>query len=438
MSDAVPPDRSDRRHVGQSGHDPGKDYRTPGQRDRDRILHSTAMRRLAGVTQVVGPSEGHGFHNRLTHSMKVAQIARRLAERLLQDNDIEALDAHGGLDPDVVEAAALSHDLGHPPFGHIAENVLDRLLLEQGLNDGFEGNAQSFRIVTKLSVRTERHPGLNLTRASLNASMKYPWRRNPATDKFAAFNSEESDFNFSREGQRPGVRSLEAEIMDWSDDIAYSVHDLEDFYKAGLLPLQDLTQSRSIRDRYLNDTLERWLQSGEIKDEAEFAAYAEAFHRVMDEFPPITEGFTGTTAQRAKLRTVTSFSVHLYSRSARLTNTPAGPHLAIPDPIRHEVAMIKELTWHYVIHRQGLATLQHGQKRIISDLFEIYAEALHDGDLDIFPQRFQTALLTATHHWQRLRTIADAISSMTDQEAANTHGRLTGRRFGSVTDSIPY
>lgn len=430
--------RSDRRHIGQVGHDPGDDHRSPAQRDRDRILHSSAMRRLAGVTQVVGPSEGHGFHNRLTHSIKVAQIARRLAERLTKANPAEALALHGGLDPDVVEAAALAHDLGHPPFGHVAEGVLDELLTEQGLQDGFEGNAQSFRIVTRLAIRSERHPGLNLTRATLDASMKYPWRRDSATEKFAAYDSESADFEFARAGAAPHVRSLEAEIMDWADDIAYSVHDLEDFYKAGLLPLQDLAQSKSIRDRYLGATLDRWLQVGLVADADAFKPYAAAFHRVMDEFPPITEVFTGTTQQRAQLRTVTAFSVHLYSRSAQLSDTPAGPHLVIPPAIVAEVAMIKELTWHYVIHQPGLATLQHGYKRVIHQLFNIYARAIRRGDLDIFPRRFQTALLTSDDRRERLRTVADAISSMTDQEAIDTHGRLTGRRFGSVTDSTPY
>ena len=431
-------ERADRRHVGQSGHDPGVDYRSPGQRDRDRILHSSAMRRLAGVTQVVGPSEGHGFHNRLTHSMKVAQIARRLAERISKGSTPEELATHGGLDPDVVEAAALGHDLGHPPFGHVAEAVLDELLIGHGVLDGFEGNAQSFRIVTKLAIRSGWHPGLNLTRATLAASMKYPWRRTEANPKFAAYDSETRDYAFARAGLPAGVRTLEAEIMDWADDIAYSVHDLEDFYKAGLLPLHDLAQSKSIRDRYLGATQERWLQVGLIATTDDFEPYAEAFHRVMDEFPPITEVFTGTTHQRAQLRTVTAFSVHLYSRSAQLSDTPEGPHLNIPAAIQAEVAMIKELTWHYVIHQQGLATVQHGQKHIIRDLFEIYAAAIQRGELDIFPQRFEKSLLTESDPRAHLRTAADAIASMTDQEASNTHGRLTGRRIGSVTDSIPH
>src|SRR5690625_33796 len=438
MAENGPLHRDDRRHVGESSHDPGIDYRTPAQRDRDRILQTSALRRLADVTQVVAPREGHLFHNRLTHTIKVAQLAKRLAQRLLKENDPEKIEAHGGLDPDAVEAAALAHDLGHPPFGHVAEQLLDRMLRDGGLGDGFEGNAQSFRILRTLAIRSERHPGLTLTRATLNASMKYPWKRHPDDLKFGAYQSEAQDFQFARALSTPGIRSLDAEVMDWADDIAYSFHDLEDFYKAGLLPLQDLTQSREIREWFLEETQERWLLNGLISEAAEFEPYAAAFHRVMEELPPITEAFMGTTRQRARLRTVTSFSHHLYSRSATISDTPDGPHLHIPESIRAEVMMIKELTWHYVIHQPGLATLQHGQKRIIRDLFNIYVEAIRTGDLDIFPQRFQAQLVNAEDDSVRLRMVADTIANMTDQEAMSTHGRLTGRRLGSVTDSMPY
>ena len=149
------------------------DHRGPFQRDRDRIIYTSAFRRLAWVTQVVSAYEGDPFHNRLTHTLEVAQIGKRLAEKLLDEQPEEAT-AIGGLDPEVVEAAALAHDLGHPPFGHAAERELDRLVRESGTSDGFEGNPQSFRVVTKLSVKGRESPGLNLTRATLDAILKYP------------------------------------------------------------------------------------------------------------------------------------------------------------------------------------------------------------------------------------------------------------------------
>ena len=150
------------------------DCRTAFQRDRDRLLYSDYLRRLASVTQVASAAEGASFHNRLTHSIKVAQVGRRLAELLLsRDKDLA-----GFLDPDVVEAAALAHDLGHPPFGHVADRHLCALAVENDLGDGFEGNAQTFRIVTRLSVRRSGGGlGLDLTRATLAATAKYPWFR---------------------------------------------------------------------------------------------------------------------------------------------------------------------------------------------------------------------------------------------------------------------
>src|SRR5262245_59319850 len=193
----MPPSRSDR----MSGPGPLPDQRDPFQLDRDRVLYSTAFRRLAGVTQVVSPSEGEVFHNRLTHTLKVAQIARRLAEMFLERDRkarTKLADEWGGIEPEVVEAAALAHDLGHPPFGHVAEEELGHLVAaivhsektskdskakatpptEEDLKkcEGYEGNAQSFRILTALSVRRPGATcGLDLTRATLHATLKYPW-----------------------------------------------------------------------------------------------------------------------------------------------------------------------------------------------------------------------------------------------------------------------
>ncbi|MBI3401543.1 MAG: dNTP triphosphohydrolase [Acidobacteria bacterium] len=181
-----------------------KDERPLGRRDRDRLLYSSAFRRLAGVTQVVGPFEGHIFHNRLTHTIEVAQIARSLAENLVRRQRRLAHDL-GGIDPDVVEAAALAHDLGHPPFGHVAETQLDALVKHAGDPDGFEGNAQSFRIVVWLAAHRSRYRGLNLCRATLNAILKYPYfrarsKKSKRYKKFGVYRTERSAFQFARAG----------------------------------------------------------------------------------------------------------------------------------------------------------------------------------------------------------------------------------------------
>ena len=211
--------------------------------DRDRVLSSFEFRRLADVTQVTSASEGVHYRNRLSHTLHVARTARHLADRLARQQPTLVQEA-GSIDPDVAETAALAHDLGHPPFGHIGEYELDHLLRQLGDADGYEGNAQTFRILTKLVPRSAHNrSGLNLTRATLNAVLKYPWLRQTsglAARKFGAYSMERSEFDFARAASTPERRSLEADVMDWSDDIAYIVDDFEDFIQARLIPLERL------------------------------------------------------------------------------------------------------------------------------------------------------------------------------------------------------
>jgi dGTPase len=423
-----------------------KDFRTPTQRDRDRVLHSSTFRRLASVSQVVDPGEGREFHNRLTHSLKVAQIGRRIAEKLLGKKG-RLCNEYGGIDPDVVETAALCHDLGHPPFGHITEKVLDKCLTSRGLADGFEGNAQSFRIITKLAIRRDSHAGLNLTRASLNATLKYPWTREPSgkrNKKWGAYSSERDDLEWARElsKDRPNSKSLEAEVMDFADDIAYSVHDMEDFYRAGLVPLHELAFSEAARQNFLDRTYKRWIKENlkeDVQSEGDFEPYREVFNRLVGKFP-ISEIYIGMREQRAKLRDLTSSLVARYVNGISLRKPSVSKAaLIIPENHRYEIAMLKELTWQFVIINPALTTQQYGRERLIEDLFTIYFEAIQNGKINIFPPRVQEEIEEEEPNQEiHLRLVADTISSMADQEAYRTHGRLMGYSPGSVLDTLPY
>jgi dGTPase len=414
------------------------DQRKEGQRDRDRVLYTSALRRLAAITQVVSPTEGSVFHNRLTHTLEVAQIGRRLAEYLCKDEDLMA--ALGGIDPERVEAAALAHDLGHPPFGHIAEKELDGLIVSRGVEDGFESNAQAFRIATKLAVRKEEFPGLNLTRATLNAVLKYPWLREnsgPKHDKWGVYSTEDQEFSWVKEPYSlKNDRSPEAELMDWADDIAYAVHDMEDFYRAGLVPIDRLAKDGEELDEFLDHAVARQRGKTRYTD----SELREAGFNAIAGFP-ISEPYQGRRSQRSLLRTYTSTLIGKYIRAIGFVENADGRLQArISSDADKEVMMLKELTWRYVIQNPALETQQYGQRRVIKDLFHIFADAAvsrgSPKNIGIFPVDYQEQLIVAGEEQERLRLISDFIASMTEQQAFVMHRRLTGIAPGSVTDIL--
>ena len=252
--------------------------------------------------------------------MEVAQIGRRLAEKFLCKQAMTS-EKLGGIDPDVVEAAAMAHDLGHPPFGHNAEKQLNESMKTVGVPDGFEGNAQSFRIVTKLAVRHSGFDGLNLSRATLNAILKYPWlwRDRPPeySEKWGAYSTEATGFQWvRRHGSNEGVKSVEASVMDFTDDIAYAVHDVEDFYRAGLIPLERLAKGDDEADKfadYASRQLKKERQSGQHEPGECKRVLREALQRYG-----INESYSETRRQRARLRSMTSDPIGRYVQSARL------------------------------------------------------------------------------------------------------------------------
>ncbi|MBI4203312.1 MAG: dNTP triphosphohydrolase [Chloroflexi bacterium] len=438
--------REARRYDSKSGR---PDQRPAGARDRDRILYTPALRRLGGVTQIASAVEGHVFHTRLTHTHEVAQIALRTSQFLMATTASDVLEAVGGLDPDVAEAGALAHDLGHPPFGHTGENELQLLLAKDPINntDSFEGNAQSFRIVTKLEHRYPDCPGLDLTRATLAAILKYPWLRDsndPAQSKWGAYLTETEDFQFARQlfTSNDTQPSAEAEIMDFSDDVAYSVHDLEDFYRAGLVPLNRLILQPEELDRFIDQTYKRWereKRSAPLPSELKDAA--RRVFELASIFTPLTEPYNGSRTQRAALKTLTSLLIGRYVMGGITLRTPdpSNPkRITQHTELLHEITILKELSWYYVIETPPLITQQMGQRRVIQDLFNSFMHEGISGNLKAFPTLYREEIesLGAPSDFQLARIVADMIAGMTEPQAIAMHQRVTGHGLGSVLDVI--
>ena len=429
-------DRSQRRHQTPPSDSPGApDTRKPFQKDRDRLIYTSALRRLAGVTQVVGPLEGHIFHNRLTHTLEVAQIARRLAERLHAEYSATFPEA-AELNPDVVEAAALAHDIGHPPYGHIAEKALNGLTRAAG---GFEGNAQSFRILATLAVYKPGVQGLNLTRATLNAVLKYPWFRGegPANkpDKWGAYETESDDFAFARGDTFDDQhKCLEADIMDHADAVAYSVHDVDDFHRAGLIPLE------RIQDE-ITDHIADFKANGRGVTAGDVDTHEGALRSLVETLPPL-QRHTGTQEDRATLRSLTARLIGDFVMPVKLKRAEDG-HVQLEVPGHRNVQMrfLQRLLWRYVIDSPRLATQQHGQRRVIEGLFRMYQLAIAKEQRALIPAAFlqqfdRIATGSANEEAEIVRMAADIVASLTDHQATRLYRRMCGIEPGSVTENL--
>ncbi|MFE3449092.1 deoxyguanosinetriphosphate triphosphohydrolase [Nonomuraea sp. NPDC059194] len=389
---------------------PGNPDRGAFERDRARVLHSSALRRLAAKTQVVGPGEtlGVGQHiprTRLTHSLECAQVGREMGATL-------------GVDPDLVETACLSHDLGHPPFGHNGESALDELAAACG---GFEGNAQSLRLLTRLEAKVltdDGHSaGLNLTRASLDAAVKYPWPR-AGGGKFGVYDDDLPVFEWIRDGA-PAMRvSFEAQIMDWADDVAYSVHDLEDALHSGHLTPEAL-RSRAEREQVC-DLTRAW-----YVPDATGAELEETFERLLA-FPLWPRHFAATLADLAGLKALTSGLIGRFCQSAQAATKEAFGYrhradLVVPRATRLECALLKGVTAHYVMTTEDHHANQARQRELISEL----ASLITLGAPHTLEPAFRPAFTDAKDDAARVRVVIDQIASLTDTSAVAWHRRLS-------------
>ncbi|MBG0828996.1 deoxyguanosinetriphosphate triphosphohydrolase [Planomonospora sp. ID67723] len=393
---------------------PGNPERGPFERDRARVLHSAGLRRLAAKTQVVGPGETLGSgqqvpRTRLTHSLECAQIGREMGEAL-------------GRDPDLVETACLAHDLGHPPFGHNGETALNELAAGCG---GFEGNAQSLRLLTRLEAKvlTEdgRSAGLNLTRASLDAAVKYPWTA-ATSPKYCAYTDDLPIFAWIRQGAPEGRVSFEAQVMDWADDVAYSVHDLEDALHSGAVVLEALRDPAERRD--VCATTRVWYAPDAGPGELE-----EIFARLVAQ-PFWPRRFDGSLGDLAALKHLTSVLIGRLCQAAESATREAygtaagryGAELVVPRATRLECAVLKGVIAHYVMTAAEHNANQARQRELIHDL----ARLIMQGAPDTLEPALRPIFAKADGDAGRLRVVVDQIASLTDTSAVAWHDRLTG------------
>lgn len=380
--------------------------------DRGRLRASQALWRLRGITQVMAPSAPGHFHNRWTHTLAVARIGRSLATSLLSRDEALRADGVSLLDPDVLEAACLAHDLGHPPFGHDAEDELNRLLTDAGVSDGFEANAQTFRIVTRLA--TGEAGGLNLTRATLNAILKYPWQRAdapPHSQKWGVYDSEADILRWvRRDTSATQALTPEAALMDLADFIAYAVDDFADFACAGLIPLASLIEDATERNRFLDLVIER-----RAIPPADHGDLERALDTVLARYPAVG---------RAAMEAACDSGIAGFIAAVSLQPDADAPGMVQIERQRElEIFVLEGLTWHYVIDSDLLLPQRREQRQIIRTLFaDLATAAIDERNWARFPAAFQPPLRKSESDNGRLRIVADVIASMTEEEAMKTAG----------------
>lgn len=387
-------------------------------RDRARVLHSSAWRRLAAKTQVLSPQAGLDFaRNRLTHSLEVAQVGRELASSL-------------GLAADVADTACLAHDLGHPPFGHNGEQALNEWSLDIG---GFEGNAQTLRVLTRLEPKVlsadQRSIGLNLTRATLDASCKYPWAEKDAVidpsgrAKFGYFDDDAEIFEWVRQGAPTGRPCIEAQVMDLSDDIAYSVHDFEDAIVGEHIDPALLT-ARSGHDALLH-AVSNWAGNRFSQD-----VLGAAFERIAASETWLTS-WDGSRHHQAQLKNFTSHMIGSFARaSIRATReryahevlARFGGEVVVPPDVQAEIAVLKGIVAAFVMSSDERQPTYRRQRSLLTELLEtLWRDGAGSDELE---PAYRADFAAAQSEAHAKRAIVDQVASLTDASAIAWHSRL--------------
>jgi dGTPase len=429
-----------------------KDHRHATERDRDRILHSSAFRRLQGKTQVFGIGQADFYRTRLTHSIEVAQIARAIAQNLLFENSL----LQRCLVPELAEAAALAHDLGHPPFGHAGEQTLDACMREVSQRSRltgkkvlrFEGNAQTFHILVAAEPKSPLYPGLNLTRATLAGVLKYPYEQDTRNDKFI-FASDlpvarwalQNGCSILKVQSRPKNRrpktSIACQILNWADDCAYSVHDVEDALQAQFLHPGDLEQVRFARRVFAH------YEETREEEEAPELSISEVRRRLLKFEKRILPSEHGDErAQRkAAMRNIlndliTAVSVEACAGSSR---ADFSWRLIVPDEARIMSVLCKSVIWEAVITDPRVAVMSTKGREILRDLFQLLMEeVLEKESAALFPRYYRPIVEECFGGGQMEagRAVCNFLALLTDMDALRLHALLRGSKASSIFDFI--
>ena len=383
---------------------PKRAGRSDFERDRARVLHSAALRRLAAKTQVVTAGSADFPRTRLTHSLECAQIGRELAKEI-------------GCDPDLTDAACLAHDIGHSPFGHNGEFALDELAASAG---GFEGNAQTLRLLTRLEPKVPG-AGLNLTRATLDATLKYPWFSS-GSGKYGAYAEDAEVFAWIRRGAPARRPCLEAQVMDWADDVAYSVHDLEDGLHAGLITIKNLQSSAE------RAVVAQTAATTYCDDDVPVAELTDVLDALLA-LPVWPHSYDGGPDTVAALKNLTSELIGRFCVAAQqATLAAAASHpltryaadLIVPRRQRLECALLKAIAAHYVMTRAGVIAAQARERELLAEL----AFAIEQGAPRTLDPLLRPAWDAAGTDAARRRVVIDQVASLTDTSAIAWHHRL--------------
>lgn len=387
-------------------------------RDRARVLHSSALRRLGAKTQVLSPSGGDFARTRLTHSLEVAQIGREMGASL-------------GLNADIVDMACLAHDLGHPPFGHNGETGLNLWAADIG---GFEGNAQTLRLLTRIEPKvfqpSGKSIGLNLTRASLDATCKYPWSLSEAgamkehSVKFGVYDDDVEIYDWMRLGSPPRTKSIEAQVMDFSDDVAYSVHDFEDAIVSGFIKLDELADISG--DAQLLSQISEWNVGVYSK---EILAEALANLRDLPNWPTLFERTPGMLADLKNLasdligRFVSQTNLSVTSSEEFRMSVRFDASLVVPASVRAEIAVLKGIVSAFLMSHESRRPIYDWQRELLTELADALL-ASNGSNLDVY---CTAAWSQCQSDKERHRVIVDQVASLTDQSAITLHNRLVTR-----------